>query len=149
PEFPDVVQAMASYFQAIGLRPRLVPMEVATLVDKQRSRGFNNTLESNRQSIQPLFYYVPAEYGSTRLIHCFEASYTDDQIKAFSASVDPAVRLDALKNIGNFLHDNYATLPLLFLYAEVGVNPNVVADFQADIAAFGAGVDQEYTKAVR
>ena len=147
PEFPDLVQALAIYFKQVGLRPRLLPMEMAALIDRQRAATLQNTLASNRQSIQPLYFYVPNNYSSKGVQHFFEDPYFESAFTKFRESVDEVERLQILKDVGNFLYEQYATLPLLFLYAEVGVNPKVVAEYKADIGFFGASVGHEYTKA--
>ena len=149
PEFPSVVEAMAMYFKAIGIRPKLVQMEVATLVTKQRTMDFRNVLSSNRQSLQPLFYYVPANYWSKLTIHFFEDPYIEERMERLANSVDDKERFQMLREVGDFLYNEYATLPLLFLNAEVAADPKVVAEYKADIGAFGASVGHEYTKATR
>ena len=60
---------------------------------------------------------------------------------------NPQERSTIMKEVGGILYNAYASLPLLYLNAEVAVDPNVVAEYKADIGAYGASVGHEYTKA--
>jgi peptide/nickel transport system substrate-binding protein len=146
PEFPTIVEAVATYFRNVGLRPRIVQMEIAQLVDLQRSRKLANTVNSNRNSMQPLFAYVPSYYASGGIGHFFESPFLEERIKRLQASSDSSERLELLKEVGNHLYEEFATMPILFLYGETLINPAVVAEYKADIGAFGASVDHEYTR---
>lgn len=146
PEIPTVVEAMAIYFSNIGLRPNLVQMEVAEQNNRQRSSDFYNTLYSNRQTNRPLFQ-VLNHFWSQSIYHFFEDPFIEERMEVFSVSTDPEERDAIIREIGDFLHEQHATLPLLYINAEVAVDPDVVAEYQADIGAFGASVGHEYTKA--
>ncbi|HEY4201608.1 MAG TPA: ABC transporter substrate-binding protein [Devosiaceae bacterium] len=148
PEVPTVVEAMGIYFTNIGLRPNLVQMEVADQNNRQRAADFYNTLYSNRQSIKPLFQAMEY-FWSKGIYHFFEDKFIEDKMATFSNSVDPAEREQIIKDIGQFLYDSYASLPIVYINAEVGVDPTVVAEYKADIGAFGASVGHEYTKAAK
>jgi len=146
PEIPSVVEAMAIYFTNIGLRPHLVQTEVADQNKLQRARDLNNTLFSNRQSVKPLFQAM--EYFWTKGIYgFFEDAYLDEQVNRMQASLDVAERDQIIKEIGAHLHEVHSSIPLLYIYAEVATDPSVVAEYTADIGAYGASVGHEYTKA--
>ena len=148
-ELPSVLEAIAIYFKEIGLRPKLVQTDVAGLINRQRGMTLQNALASNRQAAEPSFSYVPAKYSSKGVNHYYEDPFIEQRLARFAQSVDSAERLQILKEIGNLLYDEYATLPLLYLYGEVAIDPRVVAEYKADIGAFGASVGHEFTKAAK
>ena len=148
PEIPDVVEAMATSFKAIGLRPKLVTMELATQNTRQRAADFKNTVTTSRQSMQPLFQAI-FYYQSKNIYHWFEDAHLDERLAKFSQSLDKNERQGIIREVGDYIYKEFATLPVLFLNAEVAVDPRVVAEYQADIGPFGASVSHEYTKAAR
>ncbi|MGV6874049.1 ABC transporter substrate-binding protein [Pseudochelatococcus sp. B33] len=146
PELPTVVEALSIYYSNIGLRPNLVEMEFAEQNNRQRAANFYNTVYTGRNSIRPLFRVI--EYFSSKgIYHFFEDPYIEERIASFGESVDPEKRSALLREIGDFVYKAYATIPLLYLYAEVAVDPEVVAEYKADMGAFGASIGHEYTKA--
>ncbi|HEY4201610.1 MAG TPA: ABC transporter substrate-binding protein [Devosiaceae bacterium] len=147
PEVPTVVEAMSIYFTNIGLRPNLVQMEVSDQNDKQRSSDFYNTLYSNRQPLKPLFQAMEY-FWSKGIYHFFEDPFIEEKMAKFPTGT-AAEREQIIKDIGNFLHDQHASLPIVYLNAEVAIDPKVVAEYKADIAGFGASVGHEYTKAAK
>ncbi|HEY4201432.1 MAG TPA: ABC transporter substrate-binding protein [Devosiaceae bacterium] len=146
PELPTVVEAMGIYFTNIGLSPNLVQMEFADQNNRQRAADFYNTLYSGRNSVRPLFRAM--EYFSSKgIYHFFEDPYLEQRVDSFAKSLDPKERSGLIKEVGDFLYKNYADISLLNLYAEIAVDPTVVAEYKADIGAFGASIGHEYTKA--
>jgi peptide/nickel transport system substrate-binding protein len=146
PEIPTVVEAMSIYFTNIGLKPNLVEMEWAQLINHQRAADLYNTVFTARQSIKPLFQGM--QYFWTKSVyHFFEDPYLEQRVDRFVKSVDPKERDTIMREVGNFVHDAHATLPLLYLDAEVAIDPTVVAEYKADIGPFGASIGHEYTKA--
>jgi peptide/nickel transport system substrate-binding protein len=145
PEVPTVVEALAIYFNNVGLKPKLIQMEVAEQNNRQRSANFYNFFYTNRQSIKPLFQAMDY-FWSKGIYHFFEDPFIEERMAVFSTSTDQAKRSAIIREIGGFLYKQHATLPLLYMNAEVGVDPTVVAEYKADIGAYGASVGHEYTK---
>lgn len=146
PELPSVIEAMAIYFKNVGLRPNLVQLEFATQNTRQRGADFYNTVYSGRNSIRPLSRSMEY-FWSKGIYHFFEDPYIDERLNRFSTSVNPQERSTIMKEVGDFAYKAYASLPIVYLNAEVAIDPNVVAEYKADIGAFGPSVGHEYTKA--
>ena len=86
-------------------------------------------------------------FWSKSVYHFFEDPYIEGRVDRLQNSLDPKERGEIIREVGDFLYRSHATMPLLYVDAEVAVNPNVVAEYRADIGAFGASVAHEYTKA--
>jgi ABC-type transport system substrate-binding protein len=63
-------------------------------------------------------------------VHFFESAFTDQKYEQYTATANPQEQDQLLREIGNHLFDEYATLPLFWLYTEFVVNPKVVADYK-------------------
>ena len=148
PEVPTVVEAMSIYFKNIGLRPNLIQLEIADNTNRQRAADFYNSVWSSRQSLRPLFRAIEF-FSSKSIYHFFEDPYLEQRLERFAKSVDPAERSALMREIGDFAYQAYATMPLLYVHAEVAVDPTVVAEYKADIGAYGPSVGHEYTKAAQ
>lgn len=150
PEMTQVSEALDLYFRAIGLKPRLLPLEFGTLREKYRKYDLHNTVVSFRQSATPLFYFLQIVVMSEEqggVTHQYEHPFIEERWKRFNQSIDRAERSKILREIGDHLYSEYANIPLLWLYAEVGVNPKVVAEYQTNMLVFGAARSHEFTKA--
>ena len=79
----------------------------------------------------------------------FEDPYTEDLFERWSTSVDEAERLQLMKDAGQFMYDQNATMPLGFLFAEFGINPEVIASYSVNNSYFGGMKGHEYTQVVR
>jgi ABC-type transport system substrate-binding protein len=145
PEIPTVVEAMGIYFTNIGLKPNLVQLEWQEMINRQRAANFYNTVYTSRQSIKPLFQAMEY-FWSKSVYHFFEDAYLEERVNRIQNSLDPKERSTIIREVGDFLYKSHATMPLLYVDAEVAVNPSVVAEYKADIGAFGAAVGHEYTK---
>jgi hypothetical protein len=85
-------------------------------------------------------------FWSKGIYHFFEDPFIEDLMTRFPTA-KPEEREQMIKDVGNFLYNQHASLPIVYLNAEVMVDPTVVASYKADMAAFGASVGHEYTKA--
>ena len=56
--------------------------------------------------------------------------FIDQKYEQYTATADPQEQDQLLREIGNHVFEEYATLPLFWLYTEFVVNPKVVADYK-------------------
>ena len=77
--------------------------------------------------------------------------YSDDVVnqnyQTFLASVDLAERDQILRDTGNHLYEQYATVPLVALNVEFVINPDVIAEYKT--SGFRPPRLLEYIKAVK
>ena len=122
-----------------------LPPTVAENTNRQRAADFYNTVWSSRQSLRPLFRAIEF-FWSKSTYHFFEDPYIEEHMDRFSKSLDPQERSTLMREIGDFAYKAYATMPILYAYGEVAIDPNVVAEYKVDMNEFGASVGHEYTK---
>ena len=79
----------------------------------------------------------------------YENPVTDELYNRFANSIDVMERRQLMTEIGDIIYNDYGTIPLVYLYGEYAINPEVVVDYKVNNSYFGALKGHEYTKAVR
>ena len=152
PEAPEVAEAVTAMWQAIGLKPNLLPIEYSTMRSDMRARDVGRTVGTFRQGagqggiytrggIQYRLGPVPGGAGNG----LWEIKELDDLWIALTAAVDPDDILQATFDIGDYLYENYITVPLFFLFPRAVVNPNFVDGYLQNMLHFGPTVGHEFT----
>ena len=133
PELPELMQVgevIANYWRDVGVDVRLEEREFAWWRDKfwkEQLHGLawtDATLRFEDREMVRVIYY------SKGPVHFFESAFIDQQYEQYIDTADPQEQERLLKEIGNHLFEEYATLPLFWLYTEFVVNPQVVADYK-------------------
>ena len=133
PQFEESLQIseiLAQMFAELGLQPSLVVTDFAVLFARFQSRDMHGAMGGFAFSrVQPhrtieLFNY------SDGLLHGYETSELDALYERFQATVDSAEEREVLlRAMGQHKYANYAEIPLLWLTADMVVDPDIVADY--------------------
>ena len=128
-ESDDIGQVLVSYLQEIGLQPSLVVTGLGPLLERFSNRDMHGALGS-------LAFFRAQPHYTVRLFnytdgpfHGYETPELDRLYAAFLAEVDLAKRAELLGAMGQHKYNNYAEIPLLWLTADMVVDPNIVADY--------------------
>jgi len=133
PELPELMQVgevIANYWREIGVDVKLEEREFAWWRDKfwkEQLHGLawtDATLRFEDREIVRIIYY------SKGPVHFFESTFIDQKYEQYTAIADPQEQDQLLREIGNYVFEEYATLPLFWLHTEFVVNPKVVADYK-------------------
>jgi dipeptide transport system substrate-binding protein len=154
PELPEVAEAAATMWNAIGVKTKIVDSEFGPIRDRYRGRSWTGSQAYTfRGSADPSFRLIDSYYTSpgvgAPVLHFYEDPFVDERWKKFLNTVEPAERTKLLKEMANFMYDATPTVPLLWLSGLAGINPAVVAEYQCDFEIMGPTRCHEYTKAVR
>jgi peptide/nickel transport system substrate-binding protein len=133
PELPELMQVgevIANYWREIGVDVKLEEREFVWWRErllKEQLHGLawtDATVRFEDRDIMRLMYY------SKGVAHFFESAFVDQKYDQFIATADPQEQDQILREAGNHLFAEYASLPLFWLYTEFVVNPKVVADYK-------------------
>ncbi len=155
PEAPEVAEAVTDMWRAIGLKPNLLPIEYGTMRSEMRARDVGRTVGTFRQGAGPGGIYtrgniqyrlgpVPGGAGNG----LWEIPALDDIWVDLAAAVEAEDILEQTYIIGDYLYENYITVPLFFLFPKAVVNPNYVVEYKQNMLHFGPAVKHEYTQPV-
>ena len=152
PELTEIAVPMISWLEEVGFEVDAQIGEFQPIRTRYKAREMNGVLWTHRTGFWPagrnmrVYFVSPARAGA---VYMFEDPYTEDLFERWSTSVDEAERLQLMKDAGQFMYDQNATMPLGFLFAEFGINPEVIAEYSVNNSYFGGMKGHEYTKVVR
>lgn len=127
PEAQDLMQAIDSMFREVNVEMKLQEEEFANFFTALRAKEPEaNGLWMSPPSFKTVFAQMSLFNRSTGTIHFFETQELDDLFAELQASVDPDERDRIQRDMGNFLYDSYAYIPLVYIFIEFVVNPDIV-----------------------
>ena len=158
PEAIEAAQATMQAFRDIGIDAFLVQTEFSQALDAFRDRHDAHFILPVRQTIRPIsanmriYYYtgpIDEERGRpTQGVLYTESEIADRVYEQILGETDFDIRDRISRELGDYIYDNYMTIPVVNIKATIVANPDVVASY-----AFGGvtGVFShlEYAKAAR
>ena len=131
PELADLGEAIVNYWQAIGAAVELEVKELSEWRTHYLSGTMGGvawtdaTLRFNDPRILEIIYYSK----NNICCHFFERDVIDEIYDRLVPETDLAKRDQLLREAGNYIYDEYGTLPLFWFPATFTVNPEVVAAY--------------------
>jgi ABC-type transport system substrate-binding protein len=146
PEQVDIGQAMALDFQAIGLKPKLVEMEFPRVRELYRTKTIHGALFPSRHAARALEVARNVHKAKDSVGYWYEHPFIEERLEALSTVVDTAERTRLLREIGDHKFNEFAEIPLFWLFAEAAVNPKYVAEYTFPGVITGYFSHLEYVK---
>ena len=146
PEQVDIGQAMALDFQAIGLKPKLVEMEFPRVRELYRTKTIHGALFPSRHAARALEVARNVHKAKDSVGYWYEHPFIEERLEALSTVVDTAERTRLLREIGDHKFNEFAEIPLFWLFAEAAVNPKYVAEYTFPGVITGYFTHLEYIK---
>lgn len=146
PEIPDIGQALALDFQAVGLKPKLVEREHSRQREQFRTKTIHGVLFPLAHPLRAIdaLYLLNKSKDST--VYAYEHPFIEERIAALGSVVAPAARARLLREIGDHKFSEFADIPLFWLFAEATVNPKFIADYEFPGTIVGYFTHLEYIR---
>jgi peptide/nickel transport system substrate-binding protein len=128
-ELPQVADAVASYFNDVGIQATLEPIDAAKVGSLGRAKELTCCIWPNIIGLRPTEEWARTAHYSKGNGHVFEDEFLEKKYLELSGLVDPKDRERVAREIGDHLFEEFTTIPLLSIFNEVAVNPKVVADW--------------------
>lgn len=150
PEWVDIAEALALYWEAVGLSPKLRQVDQAFISAPLREYSLHGFLWPNNTGLitQPLmiwFWNYSPEAGGRQ----FQDAGIDVLYPQMAQSVDLAERERLSREIGTILFDSYPNIPLVWVFSEMVINPNIVDEYAFPGIISGLYTHFEYVRAAR
>jgi len=129
PEIIDIEQAMALDFQAIGLKPKLVEIDFPRVRELYRTKTIHGALFPSRHAARALEVARNVHKAKDSVGYWYEHPFIEERLEALGKVVDLAQRTRLLQEIGDHKFNEFAEIPLFWLFAEAAVNPKYVAEY--------------------
>ena len=132
PEMPDMAEALSIYFNAVGVDVEIVSVEFSVVRNQFRNKLMQEFVYPLRSSRRPLqqqirVHNLPAPLG---VGHFYESDLVTTKYDELTRTLDPAARDRIFREIGDHMYDNFAAMPLHWLFIQVAVNPEIVEDYK-------------------
>jgi peptide/nickel transport system substrate-binding protein len=128
-ELPQVAEAVASYFNDVGIQATLEAIDEAAFASMNRAKDMSCCMWPNITGLRPTEELMRTAYYSKGNTHLFEDEFIEKKYLELTKLVDPQERQRVAREIGDHLFEEYATMPLFSIHNEVAVNPKVVAEW--------------------
>jgi peptide/nickel transport system substrate-binding protein len=128
-ELPQVGDAVASYFNDVGIQATLEAIDEAQFGSRNRAKDMPCCIWPNITGLRPTEELLRTAYYSKGNAHLFEDEFIEKKYLELTTLVDPQERQRVAREIGDHLFEEFATIPLLSIHNEVVVNPKVVAEW--------------------
>src|SRR5215475_1791745 len=146
PEIVDIGQAMALDFQAIGLKPKLVETEFSRVRELYRTKSIHGALFATRHAARALEVARNVHKAKDSVGYWYEHPFIEEQLQALNTVVDMTERTRLLREIGDHKFNEFAEIPLFWLYADATVNPKYIAEYTFPGVITGYFTHLEYVK---
>ena len=158
PEVIEVAQTVMQSLQAIGIDAYIKETEFGKALEEFRDRHDAHYLLPVRQTIRPLaanmriYYYtgpIDAEKGRpTRGVLYMESPIADRVYEQMLSETDMDIRNKISQELGDYIYDEYQTIPVVNIKATIVGNPDVVEEYSFG-GVTGVFFNMENIKAVR
>jgi peptide/nickel transport system substrate-binding protein len=149
PEQVDIGQAIALDFQAVGLKPKLVEVDFPRVREQYRTKTIHGALWPGRNALRALETARILNKAKDSVVYAYEHPYIEERLEVLSKVVDRGERARLLREIGDHKFNEFAAMPLFFLYADAAVNPKYIAEYVFPGVITGFFTHLEYVKLVQ
>jgi peptide/nickel transport system substrate-binding protein len=146
PEIPEIGQAMALDFEAIGLKPKLVEIDHSRQREQFRTKTIHGILFPLAHPLRAFDAIQLLNKSQDSTVYAYEHPFIEERIGALGRVIDPGERARLLREIGDHKFNEFADIPLFWLFAEATVNPQFIADYEFPGTIVGYFTHLEYIK---
>ena len=149
PELPDIAEAVSIFWTEIGIDVEIVSLEFSAVRPQYRTKQIQGFIFPMRTVRRPLQEQIRLFNLPDGVVHHYETDSVVETWNELSLTLDPAERDRLIREIGNEKFDNYETIPLLWIFFQVAINPDVIAEYKFPGTAASNFSHLETIKAVR
>jgi ABC-type transport system substrate-binding protein len=146
PEQVDIGQAMALDWQAVGLKPKLVEVDFPRVREQYRTKAIHGAVWGLRGRALAADSIRIINRSQDGVIYAYEHPFIEERLQALGSMLEPGTRTRLLREIGDHKFQEFAEMPLFWLFAEAAVNPKVVAEYVFPGSIPGFYTHLEYIK---
>jgi hypothetical protein len=137
---------MALDFEAIGLKPKLVEIDHSRQREQFRTKTIHGILFPLAHPLRALDAIQIVNKSQDSTVYAYEHPFIEERIAALGRVIDPGERARLLREIGDHKFNEFADVPLFWLFAEATVNPKFIADYEFPGTIVGYFTHLEYIK---
>ena len=125
-ELPQVAESLSLYFHEVGVETEVRVVDWARVRGMIREKATHDIIYPNIISIRPIQEWLRVAYYSKGSGHIYEDEFLETKYLELTQTTEPEARDKLAREIGDHLFDQFADIPLFWLFNEVVANPKVV-----------------------
>ena len=133
PEIPQLIETISTMWQEIGIETSIQDFDLGTWVDQWNGHKMHNVfsiirntpIRTTQAALRTFFVSEPDGF-----IFGWEHDYTNERFKCLQNSVDPDEREQCAREAGDFIFDNYASVPMFQITFDMTIDPEFISDWQ-------------------
>ena len=130
PELPDIAEAISIFWTEIGIDVEIVSLEFSAIRPQYRTKQFHGFAAPFRTVRRPLQEQVRLFNLPDGVVHQYETDSIVQTWEELSLTLDPGERDRLIREIGNEKYDNFAVVPLLWIFFQVAIDPDIIAEYK-------------------
>jgi ABC-type transport system substrate-binding protein len=147
PRQDAVAEAVANYWQKIGVDVKLETIERSLHTSQTQARTKQGKAWVQLAVYRPPWNRVQVFNTTIGTQHGFESEFLEGKWAELGKTVDPNKFIQVQQDIVEYLADEYAHFPTIWIFGEFMYDPKIVVDFIT--SGQGGASHLEYVKAVR
>ena len=149
PELPDIAEAVSIFWTEIGIDIEIVSLEFSAVRPQYRTKQFHGFAAPFRTVRRPLQEQIRIFNLPDGVVHQYETDTISQTWEELSLTLDPSERDRLIREIGNEKFDNFAIVPLLWIFFQVAIDPDIIAKYRFPGTAASNFSHLETIKAVK
>ncbi len=130
PELPDIAEAISIFWTEIGIDVEIVSLEFSAIRPQYRTSQFHGFAAPFRTVRRPLQEQVRLFNLPDGVVHQYESDFIVETWEELSLTLDPSERDRLIREIGNEKYDNHSVIPLLWIFFQVAIDPEIIAEYR-------------------
>jgi hypothetical protein len=122
-------RAAALDFEAVRLQPKLVEIDFPRVRELYRTKAIHGALWGSRHGLNTIEVARIFNKAKDSVVYSYEHPFIEEKIAALGTVGDPGERARLFREIGDHKFDEFAAIPMFWLFAEAAVNPKVIAEY--------------------
>jgi peptide/nickel transport system substrate-binding protein len=147
PRQDDVAEAVASYWQAIGVDAKLQTIDFGLSLAEFRDRKKQDKAWVQMAVYRPPWNRIGIFNTGAGVVHGYESEFIEQKWAELQRTIDADGRIEIQRAIIDHLLKESAHFPLMWIFAEFMINPKVVAEYVT--LGFSGPGEAEYARAAQ
>ena len=128
PELHDVTEAIQIMFAEVDVEMSITKIDFGEWLNQYRAHQWHNTVVATRNTpIRTTQLGTHTFHADTGFFWGFADDFVNERNQCFLTQADADVRRTCALELGNYLYDNYADIPMFELTHDMTVNPDTIA----------------------
>ena len=131
PELPDIAEAVSIYWTEIGIDVEIISLEFSAVRPQFRTKQFQGFAAPFRTVRRPIQEQVRI-FNATEagVVHQYETDSLQANWEELTKTLDATERDRLIREIGNEKFDNFENIPLLWIFFQVAIDPDIIAEYK-------------------